>query len=84
MIQTKIAHYARKNKIDLESNLTNCNNLSSEEEAIMYEDLLNKLRTINETEINETNGMNEELTIIEVNRNKIERKIKVVDEHFAS
>ena len=53
MIQTKIAHYVRKNKIDLESNLTNFSKLSSEEEVIMYEDLLNELRTINETEINE-------------------------------
>ena len=82
MMQTKIANYVRKNKIDLGNNIANCSNLSSEEEAVMYEDLLNKLRTINETEVNETNEMNEELAMIKMSKAKIERKISAVEEQF--
>ena len=44
-IQTKIAHYVRKNKIDLSSTVANLSNLTTEEEAKLYEELKELPRT---------------------------------------
>ena len=81
-IQTKISQYVRKHKIDLASSVTSLSNLTTEEEATMYEDLLDKLKVITEDELRETTEFNDDLTKIELSRSKNEKKIHSVEEQF--
>ena len=81
-IQTKIAHYVRKNKIDLISTVTRLTNLSTEEEAKAYEELLENLKDINEDQSRETNQFLEETYEIQSKLRKTEMQISNAEEKF--
>ena len=51
-VQTKIAQYLRKNKIDLTSTKCGLENMTSEEEKKEYDKLLKVLRDINDDQAN--------------------------------
>ena len=75
MVQTKIVHYLRKNKIDLTSTMSSLDNMTKEEEKREYEKLLQKLKEITDEEVCETTDFYDEISGIESQKNKIESKI---------
>ena len=62
MVQTKIAHYLRKNKIDLTLTMSSLDNMTSLEEKKEYEKLLKKLKEITENQVRETTDFYEEIS----------------------
>ena len=75
MVQTKIAHYLRKNKIDLTLTMSSLDNMTTLEEKKEYEKLLKKLKEITDNQVRETTDFHEEISDTESHKNKIESKI---------
>lgn len=75
MLQTKIAQYVRKNKIDLTSTKCSLENMTPEEEKKEYETLVKIIRDVTNNQVKETAAFVEELSHVDAEKNKIDSKI---------